>query len=148
MPSSRKDSILPAIFPFNHESGFGFGFVWAYQVIGASYIAIIYSTFDTLVTGVFFHATAQIDRLRCHLSKVFDLISGFQFKCFVKIVPLQIWYDDDQDIGEGGSKRRKTHGILIENPGPSVKKPKLQDKKDKIRAQLIDCIEYHGEILA
>lgn len=69
-PGSTKYSIVPAVFPFDFESGFGFVFVWVYQVIGAAYSAVLYATFDTLVTGIFFHATAQIKRLGYHLAKV------------------------------------------------------------------------------
>lgn len=66
-PGSTKYSIVPAVFPFDFESGFGFVFVW---VSGAAYSAVLYATFDTLVTGIFFHATAQIKRLGYHLAKV------------------------------------------------------------------------------
>lgn len=70
VPGSTKYSIVPAVFPFEFESGFGFLFVWVYQVIGAAYSAVLYGSLDTLVTGVFFHATAQVNRLRYHLSEV------------------------------------------------------------------------------
>lgn len=69
-PNSTMISIVPASFPFNFESGFGCFFIWVYQVIGTSYSAFLYSTYDTLVTGVYFHLTAQLNRLGYHLSKV------------------------------------------------------------------------------
>lgn len=77
VPGSTKYSIVPAVFPFNFESGVGFVVVWVYQVIGAAYSAVLYATFDTLVTGVFFHATAQVNRLGYHLSKVLSFNSWF-----------------------------------------------------------------------
>lgn len=70
VPGSTKYAIVPAYFPFNYKSGVGFVVVWIYQVIGAAYSAVVYATFDTLVTGVFFHATAQVKRLMYHLSQV------------------------------------------------------------------------------
>lgn len=69
-PGSTLKSIVPASFPFNFESGFGNVFVWAYQVIGTVYSALLYGTFDTLVTGIYFHLTAQVNRLGYHLSEV------------------------------------------------------------------------------
>uniref|UniRef100_A0A336MCL2 CSON014717 protein n=1 Tax=Culicoides sonorensis TaxID=179676 RepID=A0A336MCL2_CULSO len=70
LPGSTKYCIVPAVFPFNFESGFGFYLVWIYQVIGTCYSAILYPTFDNLVNGVIFHATAQINRLGYHLSRI------------------------------------------------------------------------------
>lgn len=69
-PKSVMMSIVPASFPFNFESGFGHVLVWIYQVIGTGYSAFLYGTFDTLVTGIYFHLTAQVNRLGYHLSKV------------------------------------------------------------------------------
>uniref|UniRef100_A0A336ME74 Odorant receptor n=1 Tax=Culicoides sonorensis TaxID=179676 RepID=A0A336ME74_CULSO len=70
LPGSTKYCIVPAVFPFNFESGFGFYLVWIYQIIGTCYSAILYPTFDNLVTGVIFHATAQVNRLGYHLSRI------------------------------------------------------------------------------
>ncbi|XP_063703925.1 odorant receptor Or1-like [Culicoides brevitarsis] len=75
LSGNEQNSIVPAVFPFNFEAGFGFYAVWVYQLLGAGYSAVLYATFDTLVTGIYFHATAQINRLGYHLSQI-----GYQKK--------------------------------------------------------------------
>lgn len=70
LSGSSKHTIVPASFPFACESGVGFIVVWIFQVVGTSYSAFLYSTFDTLVIGVYFHATAQVNRLKYHLEQV------------------------------------------------------------------------------
>lgn len=69
-PGSKMTSIVPASFPFDFQSGFPCVFVWAYQVLGTCYSALLYSTFDSLATGVYFHLTAQVNRLGYAFSKV------------------------------------------------------------------------------
>lgn len=70
LPGETKTSIAPAIFPFDFEFGVGFAVVWAYQTLAEMYSVLVFITYSTFVSGMFFHASAQLERLGYHLSKV------------------------------------------------------------------------------
>lgn len=70
LPGDTKTSIVPAIFPFDFEFGVGFGVVWVYQTLAEMYSVLVFITYSTFVSGMFFHASAQLKRLGYHLSKV------------------------------------------------------------------------------
>lgn len=72
IPGSKKDMLIPAMFPISSgdKNDKLFLIIFFYQAFGSFFCAVIYWTMDTIMTGTFYHAAAQIKRLGIKLTKL------------------------------------------------------------------------------